>query len=143
MRTNKMRRLSMQKGFTLLEIIVVIAIIAMLGAVVAPNILDKWKDSGIKKTQIQISGLVDSLDLYELDNKNKPSTEQGLQALVTKPSGSPEPSATWSQVMKKLPVDEWGNPYQYLNPGVNGDVDVYSYGPDGRKSDDDIGSWQL
>ena len=72
-----------------------------------------------------------------------PSTEQGLEALVTKPSGSPEPSARWKKELETVPTDPWGNPYQYLNPGTREDIDIFSYGPDGRKSDDDIGSWQL
>lgn len=143
MRTRNMRRPSLQKGFTLLEIIVVVTIIAIIGAIVAPNIIDKF--SGVQEdvARTEIKRIKESLGFYKLDNFNLPSTEQGLQALVSKPSGSPEPSGRWRQQLEKVPVDPWGNPYQYLNPGTQDDVDIFSYGPDGRKSDDDIGSWQL
>lgn len=138
-----MRRPSLQKGFTLLEIIVVVTIIAIIGAIVAPNIIDKF--SGVQEdvARTEIKRIKESLGFYKLDNFNLPSTEQGLQALVTKPTGSPEPSNRWRAQLEKLPVDPWGNPYQYLNPGTHDDIDISSYGPDGRKSDDDIGSWQL
>ena len=143
MRTTNMRRLSLQKGFTLLEIIVVVTIIAIIGAIVAPNIIDKF--SGVQEdvARTEIKRIKSTLGFYKLENFNLPSTEQGLQALVTKPSGSPEPSARWKKQLESVPVDPWGNPYQYLNPGTNDDIDIFSYGPDGRKSDDDIGSWQL
>ena len=143
MRTTNMRRLSLQKGFTLLEIIVVVTIIAIIGAIVAPNIIDKF--SGVQEdvARTEIKRIKSTLGFYKLENFNLPSTEQGLQALVTKPSGSPEPSARWKKQLESVPVDPWGNPYQYLNPGTRDDIDIFSYGPDGRKSDDDIGSWQL
>lgn len=143
MRTTKMRKLSLQKGFTLLEIIVVVTIIAILGAIVAPNIIEKF--SGVQEdvARTEIKRIKSTLGFYKLENFNLPSTEQGLQALVTKPSGSPEPSARWKKQLETVPTDPWGNPYQYLNPGTHEDIDIFSYGPDGRKSDDDIGSWQL
>ena len=143
MRTNNMRRLSLQKGFTLLEIIVVVTIIAIIGAIVAPNIIDKF--SGVQEdvARTEIKRIKSTLGFYKLTNFNLPSTEQGLEALVTKPSGSPEPSARWKKELETVPTDPWGNPYQYLNPGTREDIDIFSYGPDGRKSDDDIGSWQL
>ena len=142
MRTTKMRRLSLQKGFTLLEIIVVVTIIAIIGAIVAPSIIDKF--SGVQEdvARTELKRIKSTLGFYKLENFNLPSTEQGLQALVTKPSGSPEPSARWKPQLESVPVDPWGNPYQYLNPGTHDDIDIFSYGPDGRKSDDDIGSWQ-
>ncbi|RVU83475.1 type II secretion system protein GspG [Leucothrix sargassi] len=143
MRTTKMRRLSLQKGFTLLEIIVVVTIIAIIGAIVAPNIIDKF--SGVQEdvARTEIKRIKATLGFYKLENFNLPSTEQGLQALVTKPSGTPAPSARWKKQLDAVPVDPWGNPYQYLNPGTHDDIDIFSYGPDGTKSDDDIGSWQL
>lgn len=143
MRTGNMRRPSLQKGFTLLEIIVVVTIIAIIGAIVAPNIIDKFSGVQADVARTEIKRIKETLGFYKLDNFNLPSTEQGLQALVTKPSGSPEPSNRWRQQLEKVPVDPWGNPYQYLNPGTHDDIDIMSYGPDGRKSDDDIGSWQL
>jgi len=138
-----MRRLSLQKGFTLLEIIVVVTIIAILGAIVAPNIIDKF--SGVQEdvARTEIKRIKSTLGFYKLTNFNLPSTEQGLEALVSKPSGSPEPSSRWKKELETVPTDPWGNPYQYLKPGTREDIDIFSYGPDGRKSDDDIGSWQL
>ena len=143
MRTGNMRRPSLQKGFTLLEIIVVVTIIAIIGAIVAPNVIDKF--SGVQEdvARTEIKRIKGALGFYKLKNFNLPSTEQGLQALVTKPTGSPEPSSRWKQELESIPVDPWGNPYQYLNPGTHDDIDIMSFGPDGRKSDDDIGSWQL
>ncbi len=143
MRTRNMRSLSSQKGFTLLEIIVVVTIIAIIGAIVAPNIIDKFSGVQEDAARIEIKNIKSTLGFYKLDNFNLPSTEQGLEALVSKPSGSPEPSSRWKKQLDKVPVDPWGNPYQYLNPGTHEDFDIFSFGPDGRKSDDDIGSWQL
>ena len=143
MRTRNIRRRNSQKGFTLLEIIVVVTIIAIIGAIVAPNIIDKFSGVQEDAARIEIKNIKSTLGFYKLDNFNLPSTEQGLEALVTKPSGSPEPSARWKKQLDKVPVDPWGNPYQYLNPGTHEDFDIFSFGPDGRKSDDDIGSWQI
>lgn len=143
MRTRNIRRLSSQKGFTLLEIIVVVTIIAIIGAIVAPNIIDKFSGVQADAARIEIKNIKSTLGFYKLDNFNLPSTEQGLEALVSKPSGSPEPSSRWKKQLDKVPADPWGNPYQYLNPGTREDFDIFSFGPDGRKSDDDIGSWQL
>jgi len=143
MRTRNIRSLSSQQGFTLLEIIVVVTIIAIIGAIVAPNIIDKFSGVQEDAARIEIKNLKSTLGFYKLDNFNLPSTEQGLEALVSKPSGSPEPSNRWKKQLDKVPVDPWGNPYQYLNPGTHEDFDIFSFGPDGRKSDDDVGSWQL
>ncbi len=135
-----------QKGFTLIEIMVVMVILGLLVAVVAPNILGRGEEARIQVAKTQISQISSALDLYKLDNFAYPATEQGLEALVTKPSGFPEPK-NWNKngYMKNVPVDPWNNPYQYISPGVNGPFDLYSFGPDGREGgegdDADIGNW--
>jgi general secretion pathway protein G len=130
------------QGFTLLEVMVVVVIIAVMAAVVAPGVLDKLSDAKIERVKADVKSLESTLSLYKLDNFQFPSTDQGLDALVTKPSGSPEPKG-WKSYLKKTPMDPWKNPYKYLNPGSHGEIDVYSWGPDGRQSDDDIGNWSL
>ena len=141
MRSGKTAQRAGQSGFTLIEIMVVVTIIAVIAAMVAPNIFGNLSGAQIKVAKTEITRLEEALGIYKLDNFNLPSTEQGLEALVRKPGGSPEPTAQWRQQLKKLPVDPWGNPYQYLNPGSRGDTDIFSYGPDGTKSEDDIGNW--
>jgi len=130
------------QGFTLLEVMVVVVIIAVMAAVVAPGVLGKLEDAKVERVKADLKSLAGTLDLYKLDNFQYPSTDQGLEALVSKPSGEPEPKA-WKQYLKKTPTDPWKNPYKYLSPGSHGDIDIYSFGPDGRQSDDDIGSWSL
>ncbi len=130
------------QGFTLLEVMVVVVIIASMAALVAPGVMKRMAVADIKKAEIQISSLESALDIYKQDNKQYPSTDQGLEALITKPSGEPEAKAWMGSYMKKkLPMDPWKNPYKYLSPGSHGEIDVYSWGPDGRQSDDDIGNW--
>jgi len=133
-----------QRGFTLIEIMVVVAILGLLAAMVVPNLVGRDEEARIAKAKQDISALENSLDLYRLDNFAYPSTDQGLDALVKKPSGSPEPKRyKQGGYIKKLPTDPWGNAYQYLKPGAHGATDVYSLGPDQIPSDDDIGSWNL
>ena len=135
-----------QQGFTLIEIMVVVVIIGVLIGLVAPNILGRVDEARVTAAKADISTLEQALEMYKLDNQSFPSTDQGLQALVQKPSGSPEPRK-WnpSGYLKKgvVPVDPWGNPYQYLSPGSNGPYDLYSFGADGRDGgegyDADIG----
>lgn len=131
-----------QQGFTLLEVMVVVVIIAVMAAVVAPGVLDKLSDAKIERVKADVKSLESTLALYKLDNFQYPSTDQGLEALVSKPSGDPEPKG-WKPYLKKMPMDPWKNPYKYLNPGSHGEIDIYSWGPDGRQSDDDIGNWSL
>jgi len=141
-RSNKMTK--RQRGFTLIEVMVVVVILGILGAVVLPNIMDEPGKARIVKAKQDIASLESALDRYKLDNYAYPSTDQGLDALVTKPSGAPEAKNFKSGgYIKKLKTDPWGNPYLYLNPGVNGAIDIYSYGPDQQQSDDDIGNWNI
>ena len=131
-----------QRGFTLIEVMVVVVILGILGAVVLPNIMDEPGKARIVKAKQDIASLESALDRYKLDNYTYPSTDQGLEALVKKPSGTPEAKNYKSGgYIKKLKNDPWGNPYLYLNPGVRGTIDIYSYGPDQQQSDDDIGNW--
>ena len=136
------------RGFTLIEVMVVVIILGILAAVVVPRVMDRPQEARITKAKQDIRALKSALDLYKLDNYRYPSTDQGLEALVEKPSGTPEPR-NWKSggYMDRLPKDPWGNPYQYLNPGTHGEVDVYSLGADGRPGgegpDADIGNWNL
>jgi general secretion pathway protein G len=133
------------RGFTLLELMVVIVIIGVLAALIAPNIISRVAQAKITAAQADISTLMNQLKTYKLDNGRYPSTDQGLQALVTKPSTGSIPS-NWHDYLSKLPEDPWHHPYQYANPGVHGEIDVFSFGADGQPGgegdDADIGSWQ-
>lgn len=132
------------RGFTLIEIMVVVVILGILAAVIVPTIMSRPEEARVVKAKQDIRALEGALNLYKLDNYTYPSTDQGLEALVKKPSGSPEPKNYRAEgYIKKLPTDPWQEPYQYLNPGAHGDVDVYSLGPDQQPSDDDIGNWNI
>ncbi|MCP4874977.1 MAG: type II secretion system major pseudopilin GspG [Gammaproteobacteria bacterium] len=142
-----MKKLRTNRGFTLLEIIVVVTIIAILAAYIAPKVAGRVDDARISKAKSDIRVLESSLELYKLDNFLYPSSEQGLISLVNKPSG--EGSKNWREggYIKKLTKDPWGNPYLYLFPGSNGEFDVYSLGADaavgGEGEAADIGNWNL
>jgi general secretion pathway protein G len=133
------------RGFTLIELMVVLVIIGVLAALIVPNVLDRADDSRVTAARTDVNNLMQALKLYKLDNQRFPSSEQGLQALVSKPASAPVPG-NWRPYLDKLPNDPWGNPYQYLNPGLQGQVDVLSLGADGQPGgegrDADIGSWQ-
>ena len=132
-------------GFTLIELMVVLVIIGLLAALIVPNVLDRADDARVTAAKTDISNLMQALKLYKLDNQRFPTGEQGLQALVAKPTTSPVPM-NWKPYLEKLPMDPWGKPYQYVNPGVKGAVDVFSFGADGQSGGEgrnaDIGSWQ-
>jgi general secretion pathway protein G len=132
-------------GFTLIELLVVLVIIGVLAALVVPNVLDRADDAKVTAARTDVNNLMQSLKLYKLDNQRFPSGEQGLEALVRKPTAG-SPPVNWRPYLDKLPNDPWGRPYQYANPGVKGEVDVYSFGADGRAGgegrDAEIGSWQ-
>jgi general secretion pathway protein G len=135
----------LQAGFTLIELMVVLVIIGVLAALIVPNVLDRADDARVTAARTDVSNLMQALKLYKLDNQRYPSAEQGLQALVTRPTaGVPPPN--WKPYLEKLPNDPWGRPYQYLNPGVKGEIDVMSFGADGQSGgegkDADVGSWQ-
>lgn len=133
------------RGFTLIELMVVLVIIGVLAALIVPNVLERADDARVTAARTDVNNLMQALKLYRLDNQRYPSAEQGIQSLVSKPTvGSIPPN--WKPYLDKLPKDPWGNPYQYVNPGVKGEIDVYSLGADGQPGGDgknaDIGSWQ-
>jgi general secretion pathway protein G len=134
-----------QTGFTLLEIMVVIVILGVLASLVVPNLLGNKDKADRQKVISDVIALENALDMYKLDNNNYPSTEQGLEALQSKPSGSPEPrSYPEDGYIKRLPEDPWGNEYVLNSPGDHGKIDILSVGQDGEEgTDDDIGNWNL
>ncbi|XAF52262.1 type II secretion system major pseudopilin GspG [Marinobacter alkaliphilus] len=135
------------KGFTLIEIMVVMVILGLLVAIVAPNIMGRSDQAKVTVAETQLSNIANALDLYRLDNSHYPSTQQGLEALVRRPSGSPEPR-NWNPdgYLKSVPEDPWGNEYQYVSPGTEGPYDLYSYGSDGQEGGEgdaaDISVWK-
>lgn len=145
MRFGDQKRLNKQSGFTLIEIMVVVVILAVLGSLVVPRIMDKPDQARMTKAKQDIRALEGALDLYRLDNYSYPTSDQGLEALVSNPGNV----RTWKKggYIKSLSSDPWGNPYQYLNPGRNNEVDLFSFGADGRPGGEginaDIGNWNL
>ena len=134
-----------QSGFTLIEVMVVVVILGILAAVIVPKIMDKPDEARIVKVKADIQAIQSSLEVYRLDNYVYPTTDQGLQALVTKPSGD---APHWKQYLDQLPVDPWGHPYLYQNPGTHGmAVDIWSNGADGQPGGEgvnaDIGNWNM
>ena len=142
------RRLPRSAGFTLIEVMVVIAILAILAALIVPKVMSRPDEARVVAAKQDIAALGQALKLYRLDTKRYPTTEQGLRALVAKPSQAPVPE-NWKQggYVERLPMDPWGKPYQFLNPGLHGEIDVFSYGADGLPGgegfDADIGNWSL
>src|SRR5437899_10663665 len=136
------------RGFTLIEIMVVIVILGVLAALVVPRVLDRPDEARAFAAGSDIATIIQALKLYRLDNQRYPTTEQGLNALVAKPEQPPLPP-NWKPggYLERLPKDPWRNDYQYLNPGLKGEVDVFSFGADGQAGgsgvDSDIGSWDL
>ena len=143
----QLRASRLQRGFTLVEIMVVVVIIGVLGALVVPKLMGRTGEARITAAKSDISSLMSALKLYKLDNQRYPTTEQGLKSLVEKPTSGPSANG-WKTggYVDKLPNDPWGNPYQYLSPGAHGEVDLFSYGGDGQPGgtgdDADIGSWE-
>ena len=134
-----------QRGFTLIELMVVLVIIGVLGALIVPNVLNRTDDARATAARTDVNNLMQALKLYKLDNQRFPTPAHGLNALLSKPAAAPVP-ANWRPYVDKLPTDPWGRPYQYLNPGLKGEVDVMSLGADGQAGGEganaDIGSWQ-
>ena len=138
-------RRTVQRGFTLIELMVVLVIIGVLAALIVPNVLDRADDARVTAARTDITNLTQALKLYRLDNQRYHTAEQGLKALIAKPTTNPIPG-NWKPYLEKLPNDPWGRPYQYLSPGIKGEIDVMSFGADGQSGgegkDADIGSWQ-
>lgn len=140
-------KFSKQQGFTLIEIMIVVVILSILASLIIPRIMNRPDQARVVKAQQDMRALQSALNMYRLDNYHYPNTNQGLQALVTKPSGEPKP-ANWQQpYLDKLPMDPWGQPYLYLMPGKHSDFDLFTYGADqhkgGEESDADLGNWDL
>ncbi len=133
-------------GFSLLELMVVVVILSILALVIVPRVIDRPDQARVARAQSDIAAVASALQLYRLDNLHYPTTDQGLAALVNRPTADPAPAnyAT-NGYIDRLPRDPWGEPYQYLSPGVHGQYDVFTYGADGATGgsgvDADIGSW--
>jgi general secretion pathway protein G len=136
------------RGFTLIEVMVVVVILGILAAIIVPRIMGRPEEAKRTKAAVDIKGIEQALNLYKLDNGIYPNTEQGLEALVKKPETTPLPSK-WKEggYLSKVPLDPWGGPYQYLSPGDHGDFDLYSHGADGQPGGEgknaDVESWNL
>jgi len=136
---------TLQRGFTLIELMVVLVIIGVLAALIVPNVIERADDARVTAAKTDVNNLMQALKLYRLDNQRYPTGEQGLQALLTRPTAGPA-APNWKPYVEKLPNDPWGRPYQYMNPGIKGEIDVLSLGADGQPGGEgknaDIGSWQ-
>ena len=147
MHTNNLT-LKQSHGFTLIEVMVVIVILGVLAALIVPKVMGRPDEARIIAAKQDIASITQALKLYRLDNLRFPTTEQGLQALVKKPTLPPD-APNWNKLgyLERLPNDPWGHPYQYLQPGLHGEMDIMSLGadgaPGGEGSDADIGSWEL
>lgn len=136
-----------QQGFSLIEILVVLVIMGLLVSIIAPNVLGRADEARVQKVFADFSAIETALRMYRLDNYNLPSSEQGLRALVERPTLAPVP-ANWKSdgYLESLPIDPWGNPYLYLSPGTQGEYDIFSYGADGARGGEgqnaDLGHWQ-
>ncbi len=134
-----------QRGFTLIEVMVVVVILGILAAFIVPKLMDRPDAARIAKAKSDIGAIESALNLYRLDNHRYPATDDGLEALVNKPANAP----TWKEggYLERLPMDPWGKPYQYLSPGIHGTIDIFSLGADGAEGGDganaDLGNWNV
>jgi general secretion pathway protein G len=136
-----------QRGFTLIEIMVVVVIIGLLAAIVAPNLIGNIDKAAVSRAKQDIRSIETALNLYRLDNFKYPSSDVGLEGLVKNPGEQNAPNWKSGGYLRKIPVDPWNNPYHYRYPGQRGEFDVFSYGADGREGGEDvnadIGNWDL
>ena len=134
------------RGFTLIEILVVVVILGILAAIVVPRVMERPGEARVTRAKQDIQGIMTALNLYKLDNFNYPANAQGLDALVAKPSGQPDTPNWKGPYLDRAPKDPWGHPYQSAQPGQHGPVDVFSYGADGKPGGDgeagDVGNWE-
>lgn len=137
-------RLRTARGFTLIEILVVVVILGILAAIVVPKVMERPGEARVVRAQQDIRGIASALGLYKLDNFVYPTTAQGLEALVSQPTGQPE-APNWKGYLDNLPKDPWGRPYQYQSPGQHGPFDVFTWGADGKPGGEgeaaDVGNW--
>ena len=135
----------LQRAFTLIELMVVLVSIGVLAALIVPNVIERADDARVTAAKTDVNNLMQALKLYRLDNQRYPTAEQGLQALLARPTTGPA-APNWKPYVEKLPNDPWGRAYQYMNPGIKGEIDVLSLGADGQPGGEgknaDIGSWQ-
>jgi len=135
-----------QRGFTIIELMVVVVILAVLAGLIVPNLMERPDEARMVKAKQDISSIASTLKLYKLDNLNYPTTDQGLEALVNEPQDDPKPK-NWKPLLDSVPSDPWGNPYLYISPGEHGAFDLFTYGADGMDGGEGmnatIGQWNL
>jgi general secretion pathway protein G len=142
----KQDKTAISGGFTLVEVLVVVVIIGVLAALVVPRVVGRADQARAAAATQDIASIMSALKMYQNDNGRFPTGEQGLQALVTRPTTDPQPN-NWRATLDRLPLDPWKRPYQYLNPGIHAEIDIFTLGADGQpggaEADKDIGSWEL
>ena len=131
-----------QQGFTLIEVMVVVVILAILAAIIVPKIMSRPEQARKVKARTDIMAIQNAMEMYKLDNGFYPSTDQGITALAKKPSGDPAPQ-DWQGYLKTVPKDPWGHAYHYANPGKHGEIDIWTAGPNPSLPKDTIGNWTI